>query len=155
MAVRSSISRGSLQPASGRICHLPSSRRQQLQDLRLPEHDLQLHPAQPLSDLPSKISSPLSRWLAREGHSCRHALWPCLRTSAGRLLPSTGCGRSAVSGMADLSEPEPALHEWRQLGSHARKRHSTPRSLLSGQSCPYPSATARSADQVHSTNLSK
>src|SRR6266550_8742167 len=83
-----------------------------LLDLRWPD-DLQLHPDQPISELPAPLPSSLSRWLAGERYSGRHALRPRLRTRSGRLLPAPRCRGCPVSGMEALSRSEARVLAWR------------------------------------------
>src|SRR5437870_9902412 len=118
-----------------------------LLDLRWPD-DLQLHPDQPISDLPAPLPSSLSRWLAGEGHPGSHALRACFRTRSGRLLPAPRRRGCSVSGMETLSGSEARILAWRHLGSHARARHPAARTLLPGGSRAHSPAPAQSADQV-------
>src|SRR6266568_9580659 len=61
--------------------------------------DLQLHPDQPILDVPAPLPTSLSRWLAGERHAGSHALRTCLRTCSGRLLSAARRSGCLVSGM--------------------------------------------------------
>src|SRR5437870_2027235 len=71
MGLPCSTSTDSPQPTNGKNCQ-----RHCLQRLAVPRwpDELQLHPDQPLSDLPPALSPSLPRRLAGEGHPGRHAL---------------------------------------------------------------------------------
>ena len=57
-------------------------------------NDLQLHPDQPIPNLPAAVSASLPRWLEGERHPGSDAVRPRLRTSPGRLF-SPGRSRSS------------------------------------------------------------
>ena len=70
-----------------------------------------------------------------------------------RCLLSPGRPRSrSVRGVVGMSEPGFALFERRFLGSHASAGNHALDSVLPRQSRPSPSASTKSADQVHATD---
>src|ERR1019366_6103462 len=79
------ISTASPQPASGKSWPPPSAFRRPATVRargRKGHHDeLQLHPDLPIPDLPSPLPPSLSRWLAGERRSRRHAFRPLLMNS--------------------------------------------------------------------------
>src|SRR3989442_15894927 len=79
-------------------------------DLRSPD-DLQLHPDQPIPDLPAAVSPPLPRRLAGEGYPCGDVLWAGVRTGLGCLLPPRTPGSGPVSRMGGVPEARLAVLE--------------------------------------------
>src|SRR5713101_2416901 len=79
-------------------------------DPRWPD-DLQLHPDQPIPDLPSPLSTSLPRRLAGEGYPGHDALRARLRTGRGCLLPPRRPGSGPVSRMDRVPEARLAVFE--------------------------------------------
>src|SRR5947209_7659051 len=98
-----------------------SSRLEPVRSLAAPRwpDDLQLHPDQPVSDLPTAVPLSLLGWLAREGHPRCDALRAGIRTCSGRFLLTGRRSSRTVERMVRLPKLGFALLEWRYLGTHA------------------------------------
>src|SRR5271157_4521731 len=112
-------------------------------------YELQLYADLPVSDLPSPLPPPLSRWLARKRCPGRDALWPCLRTSHSSLVPTRGSGSCPVRAVGPLQGYGADLLRKRHLGQHAPTGHSAAGAFHPEWPRPDSSAQEPAADSVH------